>query len=549
MHIVDEAAYLEHPDIIDMALSQTTRCRVDVSSAHGMGNPFARKRHSWPADKIMTILWRDDPRKDDAWYKEQCERYDPIVVAQEIDINYMASVEGILIPAAWVNAAIDADKKLGIEITGGIRCSLDIADEGPDKNALTVAQGIKVIHAEDWSGEASNLFKTLLRSVRKCDELQCSDLIFDSDGMGVSVRGDSEVMNEQRVAQGLTKIATYPFHASGKIEYPEREDVQGRLNADAYSNAKAQAWWRLRMRFEKTYKLIEEYGLHRFHEEELNKTLRAPISLTDEELDGLIVLDGSIPILTRLQQELAQVIYGHSMTGKLQIIKADKGMASPNLADSIMMLFGVKTEAKLAVLQKSEMVIGDGVDFPSYPACVFGVIVANMRAGKDTDGAAAVYCAHSEVPGHPIIILDWDVTEMDSRLLDDWMAGAFAKLEILSKATKSMAGSLGMWFKDDTTGLVFLNRADKMGFPAQIIESELDDVNRALTVSGSIRDGEVRLSRDSVQKVQNFKGMMKNHLTAQINEFNPSIKDLDGKVVLNAFTHAIALSKGNVDGY
>lgn len=237
------------------------------------------------------------------------------------------------------------------------------------------------------------------------------------------------------------------------------------------------------------------------------------------------------------------------MTGKLQIIKADKGMASPNLADSIMMLFGVKTEAKLAVLQKSEMVIGDGVDFPSYPACVFGVIVANMRAGKDTDGAAAVYCAHSEVPGHPIIILDWDVTEMDSRLLDDWMAGAFAKLEILSKATKSMAGSLGMWFKDDTTGLVFLNRADKMGFPAQIIESELDDVNRALTVSGSIRDGEVRLSRDSVQKVQNFKGMMKNHLTAQINEFNPSIKDLDGKVVLNAFTHAIALSKGNVDGY
>jgi phage terminase large subunit len=145
MHIVDEAAYLEHPDTTDMALSQTTRCRIDVSSAHGMGNPFARKRHSWSPDKIMTILWRDDPRKDDAWYKEQCERYDPIVVAQEIDINYMASVEGILIPAAWVNAAIDADKKLGIEITGGIRLSLDIADEGPDKNALTAAQGIKVL--------------------------------------------------------------------------------------------------------------------------------------------------------------------------------------------------------------------------------------------------------------------------------------------------------------------------------------------------------------------------------------------------------------------
>jgi hypothetical protein len=237
------------------------------------------------------------------------------------------------------------------------------------------------------------------------------------------------------------------------------------------------------------------------------------------------------------------------MTGKLQIVKAEKGMASPNLADSIMMLFGVRTEEKLTVLQKNEMVMGEGVPFPINPDCVFGVIVANMRPGRDTDGAGVVFCAHSSAPGYPLIVLDWDITEMNSRLLDDWMAGAFAKLDIFSKVTKSMAGSLGMWFVDDTTGLVFLNRADKLGFPAQVIESELDDVNRALTVSGAVRDGEVLLSTDAVAKTQNFKGMMKNHLLTQIHEFSPAIKDLDGKVVLNAFTHAIALSKGNVDGY
>jgi hypothetical protein len=305
------------------------------------------------------------------------------------------------------------------------------------------------------------------------------------------------------------------------------------------------------MRFEKTFKLVNEFNDSKgIPLPTRNGTLGNPISRQDVNPEDLIVIDGALPVLTRLQQELAQVIYGYTMTGKLQIVKAEKGMASPNMADSLMMLFGTDVEPPLKVLQKEEMTLkGSGVQMPLHPDCVFGVIVANMRPGKDTDGAAVVFCSHSVTPGHPIIILDWDVTEMNSKLLDDWMAGAFAKLEIFSKVTKALAGSMGMWFKDDTTGLVFLNRADKMGFPAQIIESELDDVNRALTVSGAVRDGEVQLAQDAVEKTQNFKGVTRNHLTGQVGEFSPSMKDLDGKVVLNAFTHAIALSKGNVEGY
>jgi hypothetical protein len=77
----------------------------------------------------------------------------------------------------------------------------------------------------------------------------------------------------------------------------------------------------------------------------------------------------------------------------------------------------------------------------------------------------------------------------------------------------------------------------------------LDDGARALTVSGAVRDGVVQLTQDAIEKTQNFKGVTRNHFTGQVGEFSPSVKDLDGKVVLNAFTHAIALSKGNVDGY
>ena len=548
IHVVDEAAYIEHPDAVDAALSQTTRCRIDVSSAHGMGNPFARKRHSWPADRLMTIHWRDDPRKSEQWYQEQCERYDPIVVAQEIDINYMASVEGILIPSAWVNAAIDADKKLGLDLGGRIKCALDIADEGPDKNAWTAVRGVTVFKAEDWSGEASNLYRTLMRAFQLCDSVGCQDLVFDSDGMGVSVRGDSEVLNSNRSDE--QQIKTYPFHASGKVLYPEREDVQGRLNSEMYSNAKAQAWWRLRIRFEKTFKAVMSMKEQNTEDSSspLNSSSVPVFSFQPEEL---ISIDSKLVNLVRLQQELAQVIYGYSMTGKLQIIKAEEGMASPNLADSLMMNFGIETAPPLRVLQQNEMMLtaGSGVPFPIHCDCVFGVITANMRPGRDTDGAAAVFCAHNMNAVHPLIVLDWDITEMSSRLLDDWMAGCFYKLEALANAANAGSGSMGMWFADDTTGKVFLNRADRMGYPAQVIESELDDVNRALTVSGAVRDGVVQLTQECIEKTQNFKGITRNHLTGQVGEFTPAMKDLDGKVVLNAFTHAIALSKGNVDGY
>ncbi|MDE9553688.1 TerL protein, partial [Xenorhabdus bovienii] len=100
-YFVDEAAFLERPELVDASLSATTNCRQDVSTPNGMANSFAQRRHSGNID-VFTFHWRDDPRKDDAWYAKQVEKLDPVTLAQEVDINYQASVEGILIPSEWV---------------------------------------------------------------------------------------------------------------------------------------------------------------------------------------------------------------------------------------------------------------------------------------------------------------------------------------------------------------------------------------------------------------------------------------------------------------
>lgn len=103
-YIVDESAFLERPQLVDASLSATTNCRQDISTPNGMGNSFAQKRHGGKI-KVFTFHWRDDPRKDDAWYQKQVDELDAVTVAQEIDINYSASVEGVLIPSAWIQAA------------------------------------------------------------------------------------------------------------------------------------------------------------------------------------------------------------------------------------------------------------------------------------------------------------------------------------------------------------------------------------------------------------------------------------------------------------
>src|SRR5690606_36598743 len=46
IYYVDEAAFLEHPERVDAALSENTDVRIDISSANGNANPFYQKRQS-----------------------------------------------------------------------------------------------------------------------------------------------------------------------------------------------------------------------------------------------------------------------------------------------------------------------------------------------------------------------------------------------------------------------------------------------------------------------------------------------------------------------
>jgi len=109
------------------------------SSVNGMANPFAQKRHGGRIP-VFTFHWRSDPRKDDAWYQKECAKIDnPVMVAQELDLNYSASAEDLLLLNEWVRSAVDAHTKLGITPTGQCLGAMDVADERRDKKRLFMA--------------------------------------------------------------------------------------------------------------------------------------------------------------------------------------------------------------------------------------------------------------------------------------------------------------------------------------------------------------------------------------------------------------------------
>jgi len=325
IYIVDEAAWIPRAELIEASLSQTTNCRHDVSTPWGMNNPFARKRFG---GKISTFSfhWTQDPRKDQAWYEKKCHDIDdPVVIAQELDLNYSASVEGILIPAEWVRSAIDAHIKLGIRPTGIRIAGVDIADEGADKNAFCGRHGILLEFLEQWSGKGGDIYETVEKVFRMGDSFNYRHILFDADGLGAGVRGDARVINAKR----QHKIKFDPYRGSGAVIDPDGDPFKntnelkgpdkGRTNVDFFANYKAQAWWSLRRRFQLTHRAIVE------------KLIIAP--------DDIISISGVLPNLNRLIIELSQPTYSQNNVGKILVDKMPDDCRSPNLADSVCIAF------------------------------------------------------------------------------------------------------------------------------------------------------------------------------------------------------------------
>src|SRR5690606_11675113 len=132
-------------------------------------------------------------------------------------------------------------------------------------------------------------------------------------------------------ARKARQIEVVPFRGSGAVANPDAEipgvspktsagaSARGRTNGDFFANAKAQGWWALRVRFQRTYRAVVEGAKY--------------------DPDDLIAISSEAPAHRQLVAELSQTTYTRNGAGKILVDKAPDGMRSPNLADSVMIAF------------------------------------------------------------------------------------------------------------------------------------------------------------------------------------------------------------------
>ncbi len=334
IYFKDESSHYERPEKIEAALADNTRVQVDISSVNGLGNVFHRRRESgveWVGGavtkgrtNIFVMDWRDHPAKTQAWYDERRRKAQDDgllhVFAQEVDRNYAASVEGIIIPADWVRAAIDAHVHLKFDDSGLWVAALDVADDGGDTNALAKRKGVVLKSVEEWGERDTG--RTARRAVAACDGLGPLDLQYDSIGVGAGIKAETNRLIDEEVMPRSLRLV--PWNAGAEVLNPDGHVVRGDKNSptnkDFYANLKAQAWWELRRRFERTWRAVNEPGF-------------------TWDAGDLISLPSDLPLLRKLEKELSQPTARPGSRMKMVIDKQPQGSRSPNLADAVVMAF------------------------------------------------------------------------------------------------------------------------------------------------------------------------------------------------------------------
>jgi phage terminase large subunit len=321
VYFLDEAARVPNADEVEKALSGNTDCVIWVSSVNGMGNLFARKRHSiLKPHQIARLHWRDDPRKTEEWAQaKQASFSDPTTWASEYDIDYSASVEGVCIPAAWVESAkrIRALEPrllpsnaatVGLDVGAGKSKSVAITRRGP------------IVEKPQSRGQPDTT-DTAIWALEIAKEAGARRLGFDAPGVGAGV--SSALMKRPDDALNVIAINT------GIQPSPTLRWEDGRTSEEMFGNLKAEIWWLCRTALQRTHEhVLFLQGKPTGKEHPLTDLLALPSG--DQDSDALCL-------------QLSLVKWERNEKGKIVIEKKEalrrRGIASPDHADALMLTF------------------------------------------------------------------------------------------------------------------------------------------------------------------------------------------------------------------
>jgi hypothetical protein len=199
------------------------------------------------------------------------------------------------------------------------------------------------------------------------------------------------------------------------------------------------------------------------------------------------------------------------------------------------------------------LVNNEPIPFPTRCDCVFAVIDTASKTGTEHDATAVTYFARDLHGPFPLMVLDWNVAQIEGALLETWLPSVFKRLEELAQQCRARFGSVGAHIEDKNSGTILLQQALRRDMPAHAIDSKLTAMGkdeRALSVSGYVYRGEVKYTDYAYNKVTDHKRRTKNHLVDQIESFRMGDKDSKREDdLLDTFCYGISLSLGDNKGF
>jgi phage terminase large subunit len=291
------------------------------------------RRRSDPVEKLLRLRQRDDAIVVKANYTdnpflpatlrfeaEDDKANDPEGFAHTWLGDYENMSSKVVIPRMWLEAAIDLDKKLGMDITGKTYSALDVAgaEEGGDENAQAVRKGVKLIWLDKWNGFDTAL--TTQRAVAVSVQQGVQEAYYDSVGVGEGITGEWASMG--RAGTRPKGFNLLPWNGGSAVLNPDARadplNATSPRNKDQYHNLKAQAWFSLRRRCQNAYRASK------------GETV---------DPDSVLCIPSDLPHLDQLLDELTQPHKTTSATGKTMVDKQPDDAASPNLADAVVIAF------------------------------------------------------------------------------------------------------------------------------------------------------------------------------------------------------------------
>lgn len=194
------------------------------------------------------------------------------------------------------------------------------------------------------------------------------------------------------------------------------------------------------------------------------------------------------------------------------------------------------------------------VAVPSICDAVFATIDTAVKTGKDNDATACIYWAFNKyVPQSPLIILGYELLQIEGASLEDWLPNVEVNLEAYAEQCNARFGNMGSFIEDKASGMVLIQQAQRRGLKAHAIDSKLTALGkseRALSVSGYVFRGMVKISQPAFDYQLQYKKAHRNHLLGQVLGFRVGDKDPNAQDdLLDCFTYGIAIALGDSGGF